>query len=213
MMFTIGLTGGIGSGKSTVAQQFQLRGITVVDADAIAHQLTAPGGAAIAAIRSAFGAAFIEPEGALDRARMRAHVFAQPTERQRLEAILHPLIRQETARQADAAQSPYRILMIPLLVEAGNNDPAWRTRFDRILVVDCSEATQISRVMARSRLTDAAVRAIMATQAPREVRSAAADDIISNDGDVDSLPARVEALHRQYLALAAQAASPTMPKT
>jgi len=213
MAFTIGLTGGIGSGKSTVAHQFQLRGITVVDADAIAHQLTAPGGAAIAAIRSAFGAQFIDPEGALDRAKMRTHAFAHPAERQRLEAILHPLIRQETARQADAAQSPYRILMIPLLVEAGNTDPAWRTRFDRILVIDCSEATQISRVMARSRLTDAAVRAIMATQAPREVRSAAADDIISNDGDVDSLPARVEALHRQYLALAAQAASPTMPKT
>ena len=164
MAFTIGLTGGIGSGKSTVAREFEARGISVVDADAIAHQLTAPGGAAMDAISATFGASFVGSDGALDRARMRAHVFAQPAERQRLEAILHPLIREETARQANAAQSPYRILMIPLLVEARAHDPAWRARFDRILVVDCREATQITRVMKRSGLSEPAVRSIMASR-------------------------------------------------
>jgi dephospho-CoA kinase len=203
MAFTVGLTGGIGSGKSTVARHFETHGIVVVDADAIAHQLTAPGGAAIPAIRCQFGPDFIEAGGALDRTKMRAHVFSRPEERKRLEAILHPLIRAETSRQADAAQSAYRILMIPLLVEAQSADPAWRSRFDRILVVDCSEATQINRVVTRNGLTEAAVRAIMATQAERAVRRAAADDIVDNDGNVETLPARVERLHRQYLALAA----------
>lgn len=202
MAFTVGLTGGIGSGKSTVAQLFEARGIAVVDADAIAHQLTAPGGAAIAAISSQFGAEFIDSGGALDRAKMRAHVFSRPQERKRLEAILHPLIRAETSRQADAAKSAYRILMIPLLVEAQANDPTWRARFDRVLVVDCSEATQVSRVMTRSGLTEAAVRTIMAAQAERSVRRAAADDIVDNDGGTDMLPAQVERLHRRYLALA-----------
>lgn len=208
MAFTVGLTGGIGSGKSTVARAFEAYGIIVVDADAIAHQLTAPGGAAIAAIRHRFGPEFIEPGGALNRAKMRAHVFAQPEQRKHLEAILHPMIRVETSRQADAAQSAYRILMIPLLVEAQSADPAWRARFDRILVVDCSEATQISRVMARSGLAQAAVRAIMATQVTRDVRRAAADDIVDNDGAVDHLPAQVERLHREYLALAGVASAP-----
>ena len=210
MAFTIGLTGGIGSGKSTVAREFEARGISVVDADAIAHQLTAPGGAAMDAISATFGASFVGSDGALDRARMRAHVFAQPAERQRLEAILHPLIREETARQANAAQSPYRILMIPLLVEARAHDPAWRARFDRILVVDCREATQITRVMKRSGLSEPAVRSIMASQAPRAVRLAAGDDVIDNDGDAELLPPVVEFLHQQYLALA-QASSGKSP--
>ena len=201
---TIGLTGGIGSGKSTVAHEFEARGIAVIDADAIAHQLTAPGGRAIDAIRQAFGPDFIGAGGAMDRARMRTHIFAEPAQRARLEAILHPLIRKETARQADAATSPYRILMIPLLVESRERDPDWRARFDRILAVDCSEATQIERVIARSGLTEAAVRAIMAAQVPRAVRVAAADDIINNDGDVQLLPARVELLHQQYLALSSR---------
>lgn len=209
-MRTIGLTGGIGSGKSTVAREFETRGVSVVDADAIAHQLTAPGGAAMDAMGAAFGASFVGSDGALDRARMRAHVFAQPAERQRLEAILHPLIRRETARQANAAQSTYRILMIPLLVEARAHDPAWRTRFDRILVVDCRETTQINRVMTRSGLSEPAVRSIMASQAARAVRLAAADDVIDNDGDAGLLPPLVESLHQKYLALA-QASSGKSP--
>ncbi len=206
--FTVGLTGGIGSGKSTVGRHFEAHGVAVVDADAIAHQLTAPEGAAIPAIRNQFGTEFIDSDGALNRAKMRSHVFSHPEERKRLEAILHPLIRAETSRQADAAQSAYRILMIPLLVEARATDPAWRARFDRILVVDCSEATQIRRVMARSGLTEAAVRAIMASQASRAARRAAADDILDNDNDVEALPAQVEGLHRHYLELAAAARKP-----
>ena len=131
--FTVGLTGGIGSGKSTVAAAFEAKGAPVIDADAIAHGLTAPGGAAIEQIRSTFGARFIAVDGRMDRTLMREHVFAQPAERQRLEAILHPMIRAETARQAAAAHFPYLILMIPLLVEASRTDPNWRARFDRVL--------------------------------------------------------------------------------
>ncbi len=199
MPFTIGLTGGIGSGKSTVAREFEARGITVIDADAIAHSLTAPGGAAMELIRQAFGGNFITSEGALDRAAMRAHVFAAPAERQRLEAILHPMIRAATTQAADAATSPYRILMIPLLVEAQKRDPAWRTRFDRILVVDCTEETQVRRVMARSGLSADAVRAIMASQATRSQRRAAADDLFDNEDETLPLDTRVGQLHEQYL--------------
>jgi dephospho-CoA kinase len=201
-MLTIGLTGGIGSGKSTVAQAFEARGITVIDADAIAHALTAPGGDAINAIRDAFGATFITPEGALDRAQMRTHVFAQPAARLLLESILHPRIRAETAQRASAARSAYLILMIPLLVEARTRDANWRQRYDRVLVIDCSEATQISRVMSRSGLTEAAVQAIMANQASRQERLAEADDVINNDGSADAIAPQVEVLHRRYLLLA-----------
>jgi dephospho-CoA kinase len=198
---TIGLTGGIGSGKSTVAQAFEARGIAVIDADAIAHTLTAPGGGAINAIREAFGATFITPEGALDRVQMRAHAFAQPEARLLLESILHPMIRHETARRASAATSAYRILMIPLLVEARTRDANWRQRYDRILVIDCTEATQISRVMSRSGLTEAAVKAIMASQASRQERLAEADDVIDNDGGPDTIAPQVEVLHQRYLRL------------
>ncbi len=211
--FTVGLTGGIGSGKSTVAREFEARGIHVVDADAIAHRLTAPGGLAIDAIRAAFGPAFIGADGALDRARMRAHVFADPAQRARLEANLHPLIRAETTREADTATSPYRILMIPLLVESRARDPAWRSRFDRILAVDCSEAVQIERVMARSGLTEAAVRSIMATQASRAERLAAADDVIGNDGSLPQMAASIEPLHQRYLALAGALTRPPAAAT
>ena len=206
--FTVGLTGGIGSGKSTVAKAFEAKGIAVIDADAIAHELTAPGGTAIAAIRDNFGAEFITAEGALDRAKMRAHVFSNPAARACLESILHPLIRAETAQRADAASSAYRILMIPLLVEAGARDPHWRDRFDRILVIDCPEATQIDRVIARSRLTLAAVKAIIASQASRDERLAAADDTIDNGGAPDTIRAQVEKLHQRYLTLAAQTPEP-----
>ena len=202
--FTVGLTGGIGSGKSTVGREFEGRGIAVVDADAIAHQLTAPGGAAISLIRDTFGPTFVTAEGALNRVQMRAHVFSQPDERRRLETILHPMIRAETWRQTDAAASAYRILMIPLLVEARTADPAWRARFDRILVVDCEEATQVARVMLRSGLTEDAVKAIMASQASRRERLDHADDVIDNDGAPGELAAKVEVLHQHYLRLAAQ---------
>ncbi len=199
---TIGLTGGIGSGKSTIAQAFEARGIAVIDADAIAHALTAPGGDAIEAIRDAFGAAFITPEGALDRAQMRAHAFTLPAARQLLESILHPMIRAETARRASAAASAYRILMIPLLVEARTRDANWRQRYDRILVIDCAEATQIRRVISRSGLTEAAVKAIMANQASRKERLAEADDVIDNDGSAAAIEPQVEVLHQRYLRLA-----------
>jgi dephospho-CoA kinase len=202
MSFTIGLTGGIGSGKSTVAREFEALGIAVVDADAVAHSLTAPGGAAIEPIRAAFGSAFVTPDGALDRAAMRVHVFALPQERQRLEAILHPMIRAETARAADAATSAYRILMIPLLVEAQSRNPHWRARYDRILVIDCDEPAQIARVIRRSGLTADAVRAIMASQAPRQIRLSAADDVFDNSDDTQPLGPRVQKLHEHYLSLA-----------
>ncbi len=169
--FTVGLTGGVGSGKSTVARAFEDRGVTVVDADALAHRLTASGGGAMPAIRAAFGDAVVDPSGALDRARMRAIAFGDKSARARLEAILHPLIRAESERIARQAPGRYVILMIPLLVESG--DP--RARCDRVLVVDCPEEEQIRRVMARSGLERAEVEAIMASQTSRAARLAVAD--------------------------------------
>jgi dephospho-CoA kinase len=198
--FVVGLTGGIGSGKSSVAQLFAERGIEVIDADAIAHELTRPGGGAIEAIRAAFGVDVIDASGALDRPRMRSRAFAEPEARERLEAILHPMIRAETERRAAAARSPYLILMIPLLIESG--DP--HRRCNRVLVVDCPEEEQITRVMARSGLARADVEAIMATQASRTTRLRHADDIIENGGDPSRLPPQVDAVHLRYLAAAKQ---------
>jgi dephospho-CoA kinase len=205
-VYTVGLTGGIGSGKSTAAALFERHAVAVVDADAIAHRLTMPQGGAIDLIRAAFGDAFIAADGALDRARMREHVFQVPAERARLEAILHPLIRSETerARHAAAGISPYVILMIPLLVEAARRDPKWRARFDRVAVVDCSEATQLRRVMARSNLSAEAVRRIQGAQASRAERLAAADDVIDNEGSAQALAPQVDHLHQIYLRLAAR---------
>ncbi|MBL8383711.1 MAG: dephospho-CoA kinase [Burkholderiales bacterium] len=203
--FVVGLTGGIGSGKSTVAARFAALGVAVVDADAVAHQMTAPGGAAIPAIRSAFGDAAIGGDGAMDRARMRALVFERPQARAELESILHPLIRAETARQVAAATSPYCILMVPLLVEAAGRDPEhWRDRYDRILVADCREETQIRRVMARNGLDEATVRRIMDAQVSRAKRLEHADDVIDNEGEQSALDRQVAHLHARYLALAAQ---------
>jgi dephospho-CoA kinase len=195
---TICLTGGIGSGKSSVARLFEAHGVAVIDADALAHELTAPGGAALPAIRAAFGPEVVDERGALDRERMRRRAFGDPAARKRLEAILHPLIRDESERRRAAAPSAYVILMIPLLVESG--DP--RRRCDRVLVVDCPEAEQIRRVMLRSNLARAEVAAIMAAQASRAERLAHADDVIDNGGDPSGLPRQVEALHARYLALA-----------
>jgi len=195
LRFVVGLTGGIGSGKSAVAALFAELGADIVDTDAIAHQLTGRGGAAIEPIRAALGGSVIAPEGALDRPAMRRLAFSDPAAKQRLEAILHPMIRGEADLRCVSAQGAYVILVVPLLVETGS----YRGRVDRILVVDCAEATQVARTMARSGLTEAEVRAIMAVQAGREARLAAADDVIDNDGGLEALRAQVEALHRRYL--------------
>lgn len=197
--YIIGLTGGIGSGKSSAGHHFAQLGATVVDVDAIAHQLTAPQGAAMADLAAAFGPEVITAEGALDRAVMREKAFSNPEARSRLEAILHPMIRAESQRQcAVAAHAPYIILMVPLLLESGD----YRQRAQRIAVVDCSEATQITRTMARSRLSEAEVRRILAAQVSRATRLAAADDVIDNEGSLAHLRQQVEQLHQRYLLLA-----------
>jgi len=199
MSFVVGLTGGIGSGKSTVAELFARRGVAVVDTDAIAHELTGPDGAAMAAIGAAFGQTVLRADGALDRAAMRGLVFADPPAKARLEAILHPLIRAESAaRCAAASGAPYALLVVPLLIESG----AYRERVDRVLVIDCAETVQISRVMARSGLAADEVHAIMATQATRAERRAAADDVLLNDDGLEALLPQVETLHWRYLELA-----------
>lgn len=195
---SIGLTGGIGSGKSFVADLFALRGASIVDTDVIAHQLTAAGGAAMPAIRTTFGADYINADGSLNRAAMRARVFPDEGARRQLEAILHPLIGAETAAAAQAAQGDYVIFVVPLLVESGR----WAERVDRVLVVDCPPALQIQRVMQRSQLPAAQIEAIMASQASREQRLAVADDVIVNDGERAAVEAAVERLHAGYLMLA-----------
>jgi len=197
--YTVGLTGGIGSGKSAVAELFAKLGAHVIDTDEIAHELTRPGGEAIAPIRTAFGAEAISADGSLDRARMRRLVFGDAKARKRLEAILHPLIRAESTRRAGRSRSPYAILVIPLLVEGGVD----RSRTARVLVVDCPEALQIERVMRRSGLPEAEVRAILASQASREQRLAAADDVIDNAGPPAALQEQVSRLNEKYLTLAA----------
>jgi dephospho-CoA kinase len=189
---TIGLTGGIGSGKSSVARRLAARGALVVDTDALAHALTAPGGAAIPAIAAAFGDDMIGPDGAMDRARMRALVFGDPAQRQRLEAILHPMIGEATRAQASRARAGQPVVFdVPLLTESST----WRARVDRVLVVDCSAATQVARVVARSGWTPDAVERTIAQQATRAQRRAIADAVIVNealtlaqlDGEVDAL--------------------------
>ncbi len=197
--FSVGLTGGIGSGKTTVADLFAARGASVIDTDHIAHQLTVAGGPAIAAILARFGDRFLTPDGALDRARMREYVFADPAAKASLEAILHPLIRVETERAAAQAGGAYLLFVVPLLVESGS----WRERVSRVLVVDCPEQLQVERVMQRSALSDAQVRAIMATQVRREQRLAAADDVVVNDGEPAALVPQVDRLHALYSRLAA----------
>ena len=201
MTYIVGLTGGIGSGKSAAAQVFEELGATVIDTDAIAHALTAPGGAAIEPVRISFGAGYLTPDGALSRAHMRELVFADAAKKNLLESILHPMIRARTSELALAARSPYVILMVPLLVES--ND--YRRRCQRILVVDCPEELQIERVMARSGLSADQVRAIMANQVTRGARLAAADDVIDNSQDPAHLRRQVEALHARYLQIAAAA--------
>ncbi len=191
----IGLTGGIGSGKSTVAALLATRGAAIVDSDAIARRLTTQGGLAIEPIRAAFGAAYIDPQGALDRTRMRELAFSHADAKQRLESILHPLIGHETEAQARASTSAFIVFDVPLLVESGR----WRARVDKVLVVDCLEATQLQRVSARSGWSPDAVRAAIASQASRESRRAAADAVFFNDGiTLDQLGADVNRLWRWW---------------
>lgn len=194
--FAVGLTGGIGSGKSAVADRFVELGAAIVDSDAIAHALTAPNGAAIAAIAQEFGDEFITAEGALDRSRMRELAFRDPAVKARLEAILHPRIRALAAAQAAAAamHAPYVVYVVPLLIESGQ----WRDRVDRLLVVDCSTVSQRERVMARSGLDARTLDAIIAQQASRADRLDAADDVLVNDGPLELLAPRVQRLHQRY---------------
>jgi len=194
-MFIVGLTGGIGSGKSTVADLLVQQGASLVDTDAIAHVLTGPGGAAMPALQAAFGESILRADGGLDRVAMRRLVFADASAKARLEAILHPMIRAESDRQCAAAQSPYVVLAVPLLVESGT----YRQRCDRILVVDCDEATQVARVLVRSGMNEQEVRSIIAAQATREARLAVADDVVDNSGVPGALPAIIEKLHQSYL--------------
>jgi dephospho-CoA kinase len=198
MGYRVGLTGGIGSGKSAAANIFAELGAEVVDTDAIAHELTAAGGAAMTAIERAFGPDYVQPDGSLDRARMRRLVFADAQARRELEALLHPLIRAEVLERLYRSRAPYAIVVVPLLLESG----AYRELVDRVLVVDCDEATQVSRTVARSGLTEAEVHSIMRAQIPRGERQARADDVLSNDGDMSMLRDRVIALHARYLAAA-----------
>ncbi len=202
--FTVGLTGGIGSGKSTAAALFSERGATVIDADAVSHRMSAAGSAGAKAIIATFGAEISDGSNGIDRAKLRARVFASNAERAKLEGILHPLIRAEMrALRTAAVQAPYIIWMVPLLAESAHS----RAECDRIAVVDCSTETQIARVQARSQLTRQEIARIIAAQAPREARKAIADDIIDNDGEVSALAPQIDHLDRLYRRLAkAQAA-------
>ena len=193
--FCVGLTGGIGCGKTTVANMFSALGAALVDTDEIAHALTAPHGAAMPALLAEFGQQFATPDGALDRARMRALVFSDPGAKARLEAILHPRISAAALAAGAAASGPYVIYVVPLLVESG----VWRARVTRVLAIDCPEAVQVARVMARSQLPESQVRAIMATQVTRAQRLQAADDIVNNGDGIAQLAPQVAQLHQNYL--------------
>ena len=198
MSLVVGLTGGIGSGKSAVAKAFAALGAGVTDTDVLAHALTAPGAPGHAAVLAAFGTDFRLADGTLDRARLRRLVFDDAAARGRLEAILHPLIRAAARREVAAWTSPYGLLVVPLLYERGG-----LSGVDRVLVVDCPEDEQVRRVIARSGLTAVEVRAIMATQLPRSDRRARADDIVDNAGPPAAILPQVAELDRRYRALAA----------
>jgi len=201
MTYRIGLTGGIASGKSTVANLFAALGVPVIDTDQISRDVTAPGSPLLTILRETFGEDIVAPDGTLDRKALRARVFGDTPEataaRRRLEALTHPAIRTEMEARSARAGGPYQILAIPLLVEGQS-----RARVDRVLVVDTDEASQIRRLQARDGSTLAEARALLAAQADRATRLAAADDVIANDGDIAALAAQVERLHAAYLAAA-----------
>lgn len=196
--YRVALTGGIASGKSTVAGLFAARGVPVIDTDLIARQVVEPGEPALAAVIAAFGRGVLGADGRLDRPRMRERVFGDPAARRRLEAILHPAIRAELERQSRAAGGPYQLLVIPLLVESGRRD-----HVDRVLVVDVPEATQIARLIRRDGASRGQAQAALRAQATREARLAFADDVIENTADLAALEPRVDELHRDYLRRAA----------
>ena len=193
----IGLTGGIASGKTTVANLFAELGAKVIDTDVIAREVVRPGQPALEEIAGTFGSDVLLPDGSLDRAALRARVFANDEERKRLEAITHPRIRIETLRQADAAGGPYQLIVVPLLLKS-----PLRESVDRILVVDCPEETQIERLMARDADSEAEARRILAAQSSRSDRLYAADDVIANDGSLEDTRRQVAALHEIYRSLA-----------
>ena len=198
----IGLTGGIASGKSAVARVFASLGIPVIDTDELSREVVEPGMPGLERVVEAFGSGVLDAHGRLDRKRLRGIVFGDPAARRRLEAILHPLIREAMQARAAAAGGPYQVLVIPLLVEGG-----FRSRIDRVLVVDCPEELQIGRLTERDRASAAEARAILAAQASRAQRLTAADDIILNDGDLSGLERKVRELDRRYRSLAAGDAS------
>jgi len=191
---SVGLTGGIGSGKSMVAARLQALGATVVDTDEISRSLTAAHGEAMPQLREAFGAAFVTPEGALDRDAMRALAFSDSASRARLEAILHPAIRARADRELAAAAGPYSVIVVPLLFETRG----YADRVDRVLVVDCPETVQVERTRARSGLSEEAVRAVMAAQWPRWRRLQCTDDVLWNGGTLEQAAAQCEMLHLSY---------------
>jgi dephospho-CoA kinase len=196
----VGLTGGIGSGKTLASDAFARRAIEVVDTDRIAHAVSAPDGPALPPLRSAFGDAVFRADGSLDRDALRRRVFADADARGMLESILHPLIGAEARRAIAGWRGPYGIVVVPLLLERGG----LRRDVDRVLVVDCPEQEQVRRVMQRNGLAESEVRAIMATQVGREARLAAADDVIDNSGAASAIEPQVDALDRRYRALASK---------
>lgn len=201
MTWIVGLTGGIGSGKTQVSNTFEALGVPVIDTDLISHAVTAPNGLAIPTIREAFGDAVIDPSGKLDRVKMRELVFRDEKARHKLEAILHPLIANVTmASISQHSDAPYVVLVVPLLAESAQ----WIDRCDRILVIDCEVQTQIDRVMARSGMTREQVLAIIATQATREARRAIANEVIVNESTIEALTQQVKRLHDFYLNMARQ---------
>ena len=198
MPYCIGLTGGIGSGKSSVAKIFQELGAAVIDTDEISHELTRAGGAALATIREQFGANSLSADGSMNRAAMRRLIFEDPAAKKKLEAILHPMIRSTVKARIAQTRAPYVLIAVPLLLETG----AYKDFISRVLVVDCDETLQVERTMRRSKLTVDEVRTIMAAQLPRQERLAGADDVLRNDDDMAALHSQVAALHTRYLALA-----------
>ena len=206
MGYTVALTGGIGSGKSTVADEFAHLGVTVIDADIIARQVVEPGTPALLAIAERFGPQMINDDGSLNRRRLRERIFAHSEDKAWLNALLHPLIQQETRRQMQASTSPYLLWVVPLLVENRLTDKA-----DRILVVDVPKETQIERTIRRDGVSREHAEHILAAQATREQRLAAADDVIENMGSADAVASHVARLHDKYLVLASQAASQEKP--
>lgn len=197
--FRIGLTGGIASGKSTVANLFAALGVSIVDTDLLSREVVAPGSPLLAEIGRHFGTQALQNDGSLDRAALRARVFANPAERQWLEQLTHPAIRALTDARCESATGAYVLVAIPLLVET-----AGEQRFDRVLVVDCDPELQLARLQARDGTTREQATRMLAAQATREQRLAVADDVILNNGDLTSLRDQVEKLHRQYLVLSSQ---------